>query len=100
MKEYDDATYGDRIAEAYDAFFSDVDPAAIDLLVELAGDGPALELGIGTGRIALPLHERGVTVQGIDASREMLAKLRSKPGGGDIEVLISSFAEFEIDKRF
>lgn len=100
MKEYDDTTYGDRIAEIYDEFYSDYDPAAIELLVELAVNGPALELGIGTGRIALALHEKGVAVQGIDASKAMLSQLRSKPHGAEIEVLTGSFAEFKIDKRF
>ena len=100
MKEYDDSTYGDRIAETYDEFYPDCDPAAIELLVDLAGNGPALELGIGTGRIALALHEKGVAVQGIDASEAMLSKLRSKPRGVEIEVLKDSFAEFKIDKRF
>jgi SAM-dependent methyltransferase len=100
MKDYDDTTYGDRIAEAYDGFFSDYDQVSIEVLAELAGDGPALELGIGTGRIALPLYEKGVAVQGIDASEAMLSKLRSKQHGGDIEVLTGSFAEFELDKRF
>jgi len=55
MKEYDDSTYGQRIAGVYDEFYAQYDPAAIGLLAELAGSGPALELGIGTGRIALPL---------------------------------------------
>ena len=62
------------------------DPAvvgpAVDLLAELAGDGGALEFGIGTGRIALPLAERGVPVHGIDSSEAMVARLRAKPGGG------------------
>ena len=55
------------------------------VLEELAGDGPALELGVGTGRIALPLAERGVEVHGIDASEAVLAKLRAKPGGETIQ---------------
>jgi len=81
MKDYNDKTYGDRIFEVYDEFYSDYDPASIELLAELAGDGPALELGIGTGRIALPLHDKGVSVQGIDASEAMLSQLRSKKHG-------------------
>lgn len=100
MKEYDDTTYGGRIAEIYDEFYADFDPAAVELLVELAGRGPALELGIGTGRIALPLHEKGVDVQGIDASDAMVSKLRVKEHGDEIEVLTGSFADFQIDKRF
>jgi len=100
MKEYDETTYGQRIAEIYDELYSDYDPASIELLAELAGNGPALELGIGTGRIALPLHERGIAVQGIDASEAMLSRLRAKPHGAEIEVVTGSFAAFKMDTRF
>lgn len=100
MKNYDDSTYGDQIAEIYDEFYSDYDPASVELLADLAGSGSTLELGIGTGRIALPLHEKGVQVQGIDASEAMLSKLRSKPNGSEVEVFTGSFAEFKLDKRF
>jgi predicted ATPase/trans-aconitate methyltransferase len=100
MKNYEDFTYGDLIADQYDDLYADFDPASIDLLAELAGDGPALELGIGTGRIALPLLERGVTVHGIDASESMVAKMRAKPHGDEIEVLMGSFADFELGQRF
>ena len=92
MKEYDAGTYGKRHAEIYDEFNTTYDPACIDLLAEISKGGPALELGIGTGRIALPLHEKGVSVQGIDASEEMLDKLRAKPGGTEIELTTGSFA--------
>jgi SAM-dependent methyltransferase len=64
----------------------------VDVLADLAGDGAALELGIGTGRIALPLAARGVRVQGIDLSEPMVAQLRLKPGGSDIPVTIGDFA--------
>jgi SAM-dependent methyltransferase len=64
----------------------------INMLKELAGEGPALELGIGTGRIALPLQEKGVLVHGIDSSKAMLAKLNAKPGGDGIPVTMGSFA--------
>ena len=83
MAEYEAGTYGDRIADDYDEIFagrSDMDEAA-DFLAELAGAGPALELGIGTGRIALPLAARGVAVHGIDASARMVEKLREKAAG-------------------
>lgn len=100
MKDYQDSTYGDRIGEIYDEEYGEYDPAMIDLLHELAGSGPALELGIGTGRVALPLMERGVPVQGIDASEMMVAKMREKPGGKEIEVYIGSFAQFKFEKRF
>ncbi len=100
MTDYRDSTYGDRIAEIYDELYSEVEPACIDLLADLAGPGPALELGIGTGRIALPLHRRGLPVQGIDASQAMVAKLKAKPGSADIDVKIGSFARFSIDRPF
>jgi SAM-dependent methyltransferase len=65
---------------------------AVDFLVALAGDRPALELGIGTGRVALPLRERGVIVHGIDLSMAMIERLRAKPGGAEIPVVIGDFA--------
>src|SRR5438128_405628 len=76
-----------------------VDPV-IDLLVELAGSGRALELGIGTGRIALPLAQRGVPVHGIDLSKAMAARLRAKPGGDAIGVTIGDFATTTVDGTF
>jgi hypothetical protein len=100
MPEYRENTYGDRIAEVYDQLFAGFDPACIDFLAGLAGPGPALELGIGTGRIALPLLERGVRVEGIDASQEMLAKLKAKPGAGAIDVHIGSFEQFSLGREY
>ncbi|MFD7322626.1 class I SAM-dependent DNA methyltransferase [Streptomyces sp. NPDC059875] len=97
MAEDDDGHFGADVAARYDATSADmfrpeaVDPA-VDLLTGLAGDGPALELGIGTGRIALPLARRGVRVHGIDLSRAMVARLRAKPGGEDVGVTIGDFA--------
>jgi SAM-dependent methyltransferase len=76
-----------------------VDPA-VDFLAELAGGGAALELGIGTGRIALPLAERGVRVHGIDLSEAMVARLREKPGAERIEVAIGDFATTRVDGTF
>jgi len=92
--EYGPSTYGDRIAEVYDridALPSDEAEAA-EFLASLAGSGPALELGIGTGRVAIPLAQGGVEVHGIDASEAMIAKLREKPGGREIPVSIGDFA--------
>lgn len=93
MQGYEAATYGERIAEVYDALYPAHDPAAIDLLAQLAGGGPALELGIGTGRIALPLRERGVDVRGVDASPAMVARLREKPLGREIPITFGDFVE-------
>ena len=89
--------FGESIAAIYDDPGStEFDPAVIgrtvDFLTRLADGGRALELGIGTGRIALPLHERGVEVHGIDLSRAMVAKLREKPGGETINVTLGNFA--------
>ena len=102
MNDYTAATYGDRIAESYDRMYpggGGVEPS-VNVLAKLAGGGRALELGIGTGRVALPLAERGVTVQGIDASQAMVDRLRAKPGGDAIPVTIGDFAEFQVDSRF
>jgi len=80
------------------------DPAvvgpAVELLASLAGDGAALELGIGTGRIALPLSERGIRVAGIDSSEAMIARLREKPGAERIDVAIGDFASACVDGEF
>lgn len=100
MDAYGESTYGERIAHVYDELYGQHDPAAIDLLAALAGEGPVLELGIGTGRVALPLLERGLSVYGIDASAAMVDKLRAKPRGQDIHLQLGSFAEFELDRQF
>src|SRR6185312_16277880 len=103
MEEYGPATYGDRIADVYDAFHSETGldtEAAVDVLAELAGDGPVLELAIGTGRIAIPLAARGIEVHGIDASEQMVAKLREKPGGDRIPVTIGDFADVGVEGRY
>ncbi len=81
MKEYIASTYGDHLADVYDEWFASYDAAAIDTLEELAQGGRVLELGIGTGRIALPLVARGIDVHGIDASEAMVSKLQAKAGG-------------------
>ena len=105
MSEYGPSTYGDRIAEVYDEYqigLSDPEHLApvADLVAKLAGGDRALELGIGTGRIALPLAARGVEVHGIDASEVMVSKLRNKDGGADIPVTIGDFADVPVDGQF
>jgi SAM-dependent methyltransferase len=102
MDDYGPSTYGDRIADVYDAWFHPpTDPGAtVDFLAELAGSGPALELAIGTGRIALPLAARGVEIRGIDASSAMVDKLREKPSGTDIQVTMGDFTDVAVDGRF
>lgn len=78
----------------------DVLDPTVDFLAALAGNGAALEFGIGTGRVALPLHERGIRVCGIDISEPMLAQLGAKPGGDRIEVVAGDFATVRIDGTF
>jgi SAM-dependent methyltransferase len=72
----------------------------VAFLSALAGDGPVLELGVGTGRIALPLSERGLHVHGIELSPEMVAELRTKPGADDIDVTLGDFATTTVDGTF
>ncbi len=102
MDNVNAATYGDRFAEIYDEVHAPlstpevVEPMA-DVLADLAGKGPALELGIGTGRIALPLAHRGVEVHGLDGSEAMVAKMREKPGGVDIPVTIGDFEQLDVE---
>ena len=103
--EDEDGYFGERIAATYDDSPEGMfDPAFVDtvadLLAGLAGGGRALELGIGTGRIALPLARRGVQVHGIDLSRAMVARLRAKPGGDAIGVTIGDFATTRVDGGF
>ena len=102
MKGFDESTYGETIADIYDDWYQasfDVD-GAVALLADLANGGPALELGTGTGRIALPLSARGVSVEGIDSSPAMSRKLAEKPGGGEVPVTIGDFSEFDLGRDF
>jgi len=94
-----------EIARTYDDDSSSMfDPAVVgatvDFLAEVAGDGAALELGIGTGRIALPLSARGVPVHGIDLSPDMVAQLRAKPGAAAIGVTVGDFATTVVPGSF
>ena len=97
--------FGERVAERYDESSADMfEPAVVDpivdFLADLAGSGAALELGIGTGRIALPLAQRGIRVHGIDLSEAMVAMLRAKPGVEDIEVTMGDFATTRVEGTF
>jgi SAM-dependent methyltransferase len=103
----DDGYFDEHIAARYDESseisglfdLAIVDPV-VDFLAHLAGSGRALELGIGTGRIALPLAQRGVPVHGIELSKAMAARLRAKPGGEDIGITIGDFATATADGTF
>ena len=97
--------FGERVAERYDEssaemFERETLDATVDFLAGLAGRGAALELGIGTGRIALPMTQRGVRVHGIDLSSAMVARLRAKAGAEDIEVTLGDFATTRVDGTF
>lgn len=97
----DPAFYGDRWADVYDEHHGRLDPAAaVEFLAGLAGDGRVLELAIGTGRVALPLAGRGVAVEGVDASEAMVARLRAKPGGDSLPVVIGDMAEVPVSGPF
>ena len=101
----DEGYFGERVAAVYDAHSASMfDPAivgpAVDTLAELAGGGRALELAIGTGRIGLPLAERGVPVAGIDNSEAMLDRLREKPGAERIEFVAGDMATTRMDGEF
>lgn len=100
MSSYSHETYGERVAGIYDEMYSDYDPRAIDALADLGGKGPVLELGIGTGRIALPLTEKNVEVYGVDASAPMVEQLRVKPGGDRIKITLGNFAEVPVEGKF
>ena len=97
--------FGEQVAAGYDASTAAMfDPAVlvptVDFLAALAGDGAALELGIGTGRVALPLSARGVPVHGIDLSAAMVDRLREKPGGDRVGVTIGDFASTRVEGTF
>jgi len=102
MGGFDDpACYGDRWADIYDERHGELDPSAtVEFLVGLAGDGPALELAIGTGRVGLPLAARGIAVHGVDASAAMVDRLRAKPGGESIPVTMGDMADVPVTGPF
>jgi SAM-dependent methyltransferase len=99
---HDPSAYGEELSADYDAFYARLPEtdAAVERLADLAGGGAVLEFGIGTGRLALPLVERGLTVAGIEGSQAMVDQLRAKPGGGDLDVAVGDFAEARVDGPF
>ncbi|WP_270732425.1 class I SAM-dependent DNA methyltransferase [Shimia sp. Alg240-R146] len=92
------------VAETYDATHGGTDTTLIaqtaDTLADLAGDGPALEFAVGTGRIALPLAKRGVAVSGIELSEPMVAKMRAKPGGAEIPTTVGDMTTTRVPGAF
>ena len=102
MAEHDPTVYGRRIADEYDEHYEDhLDTeGAVSRLAELADGGPVLELGVGTGRLALPLAERGLEVHGIDSSEAMLDRLRGKPGAERLTLSTGDFVETDVPGPF
>lgn len=96
----EDPTYNEACAEVYDQWFGSCEEAAVDLLAELARPGRVLELGIGSGLLALPLMARGIDLHGIDLSPAMVARLRAKPGGEAIPVTMGNFADVAVEGEF
>jgi SAM-dependent methyltransferase len=102
---HDNGYFDESVAERFDERYANLaDPSIVDpivaFLVDRARGGRALELGIGTGRVALPLADRGVSVHGIELSTAMVARLRAKPGGDGIDVTIGDFATTTVDGSF
>jgi SAM-dependent methyltransferase len=101
MKDYEPImSFGQDVAKTYDDVQRGDENAAVTFLEKLAGGGPALELAVGTGRIALPLADRGIRVDGVDISPAMVARLRTKPGGDGISVTIGDFADVPVPDTY
>ena len=100
--DHDPTAYGRSIAEEYDAVYDGVldTDATVAVLAELAEGGPVLEMGIGTGRLAVPLAARGLEVAGVEASELMVERLRAKPGGDRIPVVLGDFSAVEVPAEF
>ncbi|MEZ5178558.1 MAG: methyltransferase domain-containing protein [Acidimicrobiales bacterium] len=95
MEGYDASTYGERFADVYDDWyaFRDDTPACVEAIAALAGGGAVLELGVGTGRLAIPLAARGLAVTGVDTSPAMLERLAAKPGGDAVTAVLGDMAD-------
>jgi SAM-dependent methyltransferase len=101
MKDYQQATYGDSIADIYDTMHGAWEPTAtVDTVAALADGGPVLELGVGTGRVALPLARKGLKVTGVDVSPAMLARLKEKDTDGTITAVEGDFATLPVEGTF
>jgi SAM-dependent methyltransferase len=102
VERYEPSTYGRKIAEIYDELYGVMfdNEGCVEFLAGKARGGRALELAIGTGRIALPLKEKRVEVHGIDISEDMVAKMREKPGGEEIPVAMGNFVDVGVEGDF
>ena len=97
MKDYEPVlSFGEDVAQTYRDIHRGDEIATVAFLEELAGPGPALELAVGAGRIALPLAARGIRVDGIDLAPAMVEVLRAKPGGAELDVTIGDFADVPV----
>lgn len=94
------SSFGPEVAARYDEGLRGDEDETVELLAELAGGGSALELAIGTGRVALPLSDKGIRVDGIEQSEAMVERLRAKPGGADLAVAIGDMARVELPGRY
>ena len=94
------ASFGADVAARYDEDLRGDEAETVEFLSDLAGDGPVLEFAIGTGRIALPLAERGVRVDGIEVSTAMVERLRAKPGGADLNVTVGDMSTVALSARY
>jgi SAM-dependent methyltransferase len=94
--------YGDQVGGDYDRVYAPVLDTGheVERLAELAGDGPVLELGVGTGRLALPLAARGLEVHGVDSSAAMLDRLRAKPGAEHLHLVEGDFTDVDLGGEF
>jgi SAM-dependent methyltransferase len=100
MLPFDSAAYGDNCASFYDQLYPAIESGLLATLADLARGGPALDLGVGTGRVAIPLACSGVLVHGVEASRSMIDALRSKPGGGSIPVVHGDFISARLGSSY
>jgi SAM-dependent methyltransferase len=100
MGTFDPRLYGARWADTYDEWSADImdDTGAVDALVDLAEGGPILEFGVGTGRVAVPIAERGVEIVGVDISPEMLAKLREKTSA--VTIVEADMTTVSLEREF
>lgn len=101
MRNFDPAaSFGAGVAETYDEHLRGDEEETIEFLYQQAGGGPVLELAIGTGRIGLPLAQRGLEVHGIELSEAMVEQLRKKPGGDRIPVTMGDYSEVGVNGRY
>jgi SAM-dependent methyltransferase len=101
VEGYEANTYGDRFADVYDDWYADVTDvdacvARVGALVAACGGGPVLELGVGSGRLAVPLAATGVEVHGVDASEAMLERLRARAGGERVRAVLGDMADLDL----